>query len=79
MLTKVKMLADFVPEELRNIENPQTALAQIAKNAALLSKIEEAGSRSARPTPVSPGDCPPQEHACWRMFPKDGNGVYTSS
>ena len=33
-------LRDFVPAELRNIGNPQTELPRIAKNPALLSRIE---------------------------------------
>ena len=35
-------LRQFVPEELRRIENPQTELPKIAKNATLLSRIERA-------------------------------------
>lgn len=33
-------LRDFVPAELRKLENPQTELPRIAKNPALLSRIE---------------------------------------
>lgn len=33
-------LSDFVPEDLRRIENPQTELPRIAKNPVLLSRIE---------------------------------------
>ena len=33
-------LQDFIPAELRNIANPQTELPRIAKNPALLSRIE---------------------------------------
>ena len=36
-----KPLHDFVPAELRNIEVPQNTLPRIAKNAALLSRIEQ--------------------------------------
>lgn len=36
----VKDLAAFVPDELRSLENPQTALPAIAKDADLLSQIE---------------------------------------
>ena len=34
-------LRDFVPVELRNIENPQTELPRISKSPALLSRIEQ--------------------------------------
>lgn len=37
-----KPLRQIVPEELRDIANPQTELPKIAKNADLLSKIERA-------------------------------------
>ncbi len=42
MPTIVKTLSDFVPDELRIIENPQTAIPKIAKDTGLLLKIEHA-------------------------------------
>ena len=33
-------LEQFIPEELRGIENPQTELPRIAKDAKLLARIE---------------------------------------
>lgn len=42
---EVKDLTAFVPEELRTIENPQTALPSIAKDTRLLSEIEHSVQR----------------------------------
>ena len=39
------LLREFVPEELRNIRNPQTELPKIAKNASLLAHIEQSIQR----------------------------------
>ncbi len=38
----MKKLSEFVPDELRRLENPQTALPTIAKDAGLLAQIENA-------------------------------------
>ena len=41
-MTNIKeALRDYVPKELHNIENPQTEMPKIAKNPALLARIEQ--------------------------------------
>ena len=40
-----KNLESFVPEELRNFENAQTAIPALAKDARLLAEIERAVQR----------------------------------
>ena len=45
METKMSSLGHLVPEELRGISDPRTELPRIAKNTALISRIEQASQQ----------------------------------